>query len=105
MRIKVKKGDTVKILAGKDRGKTGLVERVLPKTATLVVTGLNMVKKHARPKRRAPHGGILNIPAPLAIGKVMVICPRCSQPTRVAITIDHEGRRHRTCKHCREAWS
>lgn len=104
MKVKVKKGDTVKILAGKDRGKTGVVERVSPKTGTVVVTGLNLVKRHVRPRRRVPHGGIVSQPAPLPIARVMVQCGNCGQPTRVAVAVDAEGRRSRRCKKCGESF-
>lgn len=102
MKIKVKKGDTVKILAGRDRGKTGVVERVIPKKLVVVVTGLNIVKKHVRPRRRVPQGGIMTMPAPLPISRVMVVCPRCQKATRIAITIDGSGVRQRSCKKCHE---
>lgn len=102
MRIKIHKGDNIKILSGRDRGKTGAVERVLSKTRMVVVTGLNLVKKHAKPKRRAPHGGIISLPAPMPIAKVIVICPRCQKPTRVKVTIDAENNRYRVCRNCQE---
>lgn len=105
MRIKIKKGDQVTVLAGKDRGKTGAVERVLPKEGRVVVTGINLQKHHTRPRRGTPHGGIVIIPGPLPIAKVMAICPRCQKPTRVAITIDAQGKRHRACRRCQEVWT
>ncbi|MBI4175167.1 50S ribosomal protein L24 [Candidatus Berkelbacteria bacterium] len=102
--MKVKKGDSVKILAGKDRGKQGPVERVLAKDRLVVVTGLNLIKKHTRPRPHAPHGGIATIPAPLPQSRVMVMCPRCQKPTRVGIVLDKEGTRHRQCKQCQETF-
>lgn len=104
MKLRIKKGDTIQVLSGKDRGKTGQVEQVLPAAGAVVVSGINIIKKHVRPRKSAPHGGIVTQPAPLTIAKVMAICPRCSKPTRVSITVDKEGKRHRTCKKCHEIW-
>ena len=104
MTIKIKKGDTVKILAGKDRGKTGTILRVVPKTSKVVVEGINMIKKHTRPKKSAPQGGIISLPAPMPVAKVMAICPRCQKAARSLMTIDADGNRHRTCRACREVW-
>lgn len=105
MKIKVKKGDNVQVLSGKDRGKTGTITRVLIKDLKVVVEGVNVVKKHVRPRRSMPHGGIVATPASMSIAKVMAICPRCSKPTRIAITTDSDGKRHRTCKKCHEVWA
>jgi large subunit ribosomal protein L24 len=128
----IRKGDTVVVLAGKDAGKRGLVERVIrgasgPRSAsamfrrgsahsgvTVVVEGLNVAKRHqkARPPRpdqatsRIPasqQGGILDIPQPLSLSKVMLVCPKCDRPTRVAHRTLENGRRIRVCRHCGEA--
>lgn len=104
MKMKIKKGDTIQVLAGKDRGKSGTVIRVAPKDETVLVEGINLVKKHVRPRKSMPHGGIVSTPAAMPVGKVMVVCPRCKKATRVAVTIDKEGVRHRTCKKCHEVW-
>ncbi len=104
MQIKLRKGDNVKILAGKDRGKSGLIERVFPKKEQVVVTGVNLVKKHRSPRRRAGTGGILTAPAPLPVSRVMVICPHCQKATRVGIQINADGSRVRMCKRCHEVF-
>lgn len=102
MNAKLRKGDTVRVLAGKDRGKSGVIERVFPKKDQVVVTGVNLVKKHRSARRRAGAGGILTVPAALPIGRVMAICPHCQKPTRVAIQITADGKRARACKRCKE---
>ena len=100
---KVKKGDKVLVLAGKDRGKTGVVQRVISKKERVVVEGVNLVKKHVRPSRKYPKGGVITIPAPLHWSNVMVICPECNKPTRPRIEEKKEGkkvRRYRVCRRC-----
>ena len=102
--MNVRKGDTVLVLAGKDRGKRGTVERVeLTKRGFgVVVPGLNMAKRHQRPRTRTQQAGILDLPVPIHISNVQVVCPRCDHPTRVALTQLENGRRVRVCKHCGE---
>jgi len=102
MHQKVKKGDTVQLLAGKDRGKRGIVARVYPRADRVIVDGLNIVKKHRRARKAASPSGIISVAAPLPISRVMVVCPHCSKATRVAIRLDSDGSRHRICKHCQE---
>ncbi len=102
----VKKGDQVLVLAGKDRGKRGTVERVerTKRGLGVVVPGVNMAKKHQRPRSQTQQAGILEIPVPLHISNVMVICPSCDKPTRVAHAHveGDEKRRVRVCKNCGE---
>lgn len=126
----VRKGDTVVVLSGKDAGKRGTVERVLtsprpalrgwgvkpdPRTAArgayVVVTGVNVAKRHTKPRQSAnandrtptiQQGGILDIAQPVPVGKVMVVCPRCDQPTRVAHATGGDGRSVRVCRRCSE---
>lgn len=98
--MKIKKGDNVMVILGKDRGRSGLVERALPKRDKAVITGINMHKHHLKPSRKNPHGGIMNIPAPIEISNVMVVCPHCSRPTRVAYKIT-ETTKERICRKCK----
>jgi large subunit ribosomal protein L24 len=125
----IRKGDTVLVLSGKDAGKRGVVERVYsaPRSgamfgqrksaaraqrgAYVLVEGLNIAKRHTKPRPmtsstdRVPQvqqGGILEIPQPLALGKVMLVCGRCDQPTRVAHATLESGARVRICRHCGE---
>jgi large subunit ribosomal protein L24 len=122
----LRKGDTVVVLAGKDAGKRGTIERVIRREAasggrsmyrrgspaggvSVVVEGLNISKRHTKPRQsssasdRMPkmqQGGIMDIAQPIPIGKVMVVCPSCSNPTRIGHTTLETGRRVRVCRHC-----
>lgn len=125
----IRKGDTVVVLAGKDAGKRGTVERVIRQTASprggrsifrhgsaaggvkVVVEGVNIAKRHTKPRQSASstdrmpkiqQGGILEIAQPLPIGKVMVVCSSCSKPTRIGHATLDNGRRVRVCRHCGE---
>jgi large subunit ribosomal protein L24 len=129
----IRRGDTVVVLAGKDAGKRGTVERVVTNqqgqkktqakygarwaamsplsTAAVVVEGLNVAKRHTKPRQstntndRTPkitQGGILDLAQPLAIGKVMLVCTHCDKPTRIAHKTLDNGRRVRVCRHCGE---
>ncbi len=80
---KIKKGDSVVVLSGKDKGRTGTVQQVLPKEGKLVVEGVNVAARHRKPSQQNPQGGIDRIPAPLAIAKVAVADPKDGKPTRV----------------------
>ncbi len=125
----IRKGDTVVVLAGKDAGKRGTVEQVIrrrpaPSSArsvfrrgssaggvSVVVDGLNIAKRHTKPRQTAgtsdrvpkmQQGGILEIAQPLPVSRVMLVCPRCSKPTRIAHATLDTGRRVRVCRHCGE---
>lgn len=102
----VKKGDTVLVIAGKDRGKRGTVDRIerTKRGLGVVIGGINMAKKHQRPRSRTQTAGILDVPVPLHVSNVMVVCPSCDKPTRVAHAHleGDETRRVRVCRHCGE---
>jgi large subunit ribosomal protein L24 len=125
----IRKGDTVVVLAGKDAGKRGKVERVIRQAAApragrsifrrgssaggvrIVVEGINIAKRHTKPRQtssatdRTPkmqQGGILEIAQPMPVGKVMVVCTSCDRPTRIAHATLDNGRRVRVCRHCGE---
>jgi large subunit ribosomal protein L24 len=102
--MNVRKGDTVLVLAGKDRGKRGTVERVerTKRGLGVVVPGLNMAKRHQRPRTRTQQAGILDIPVPIHVSNVQVVCPRCGKPTRIGHQQLENGNRVRVCKHCGE---
>lgn len=91
--------DQVVIRSGKDRGKTGKIVRVLPKAGKVVVAGLNMVKKHAKPTPKVPQGGIISFESPLSASNVMLLCTVCSKATRVGRKITKDGT-IRICKRC-----
>ncbi len=95
----IKRGDNVLVIAGKDRGKQGLVERVLVKDARVIITGVNLAKHHLKPSRKNPHGGIMNFPAPINISNVMLACPHCSKPVRVAHKVS-ANTKERICRLC-----
>ena len=97
--MKVKKGDKVQVIAGKDKGKQGTILRSVPTRNRVVVEGCGIVKKAVRPTQQNPQGGITSIEAPLHESNVMLVCPSCKQPTRVAHRIDENGK-HRVCKKC-----
>lgn len=98
---KIKTGDMVYVLTGKDKGKTGRVLRVFPKENRAVVQGVMRLKKHARPTQRSPQGGIIEIFGKIHISNLMLVCPKCGKPTRVGIYVG-EGRKNRYCKKCGE---
>lgn len=96
--MKIKKGDKVKILLGKDRGKDGSVEFVMAKMGKVFVSGANIYKRHVR-KMQNTEGGILNIPKPMDISNVALICPNCKKVTRIGYKI-LDKKKVRTCKKC-----
>ena len=98
-KMNVKKGDTVKILTGKDKGKQGEIIRSLPQKQRVVVEGCNMMKKAMRPTQQNPQGGISTFEAPIHVSNVMLVCPKCKEATRVA-NKRVEGKKVRVCKKC-----
>jgi large subunit ribosomal protein L24 len=100
---KLKRNDQVQILTGKDRGRRGQVRQVLPKDGRVVVTGINMVKRHRRATGPQNPGGIIDMEAPIAISNLAVVCRACDQAVRVGFRILEDGRKVRFCKKCNEA--
>jgi len=98
----VKKGDNVLVRVGKDAGKRGKVLRVLPRTNRVLVEGINLVKKHQKPNRNVPQGGIMSAEAQLNASNVMVICNKCNKPTRISKKILDNKEKVRICKKCGE---
>ena len=99
--MKVKKGDSVLIIAGKDKGRTGKIMKALPKELKVLVEGINLKKKHVRPKRDGEKGQVVEIPAVMDISNVKVVCPKCGKATRVGYTIDKDIKK-RICKKCKQ---
>ena len=99
MAMNIKKGDTVVVLSGKDKGKQGKVLGTVPSEAKVVVEGINMVTCHTKPRRQGEEGGIVKREAALYASKVQVVCPKCSKATRVAHKIEGD-KKSRVCKHC-----
>ena len=102
MAAKVRKNDTVEVLAGRERGKRGKVMRVIPKEQRVVIEGLNIRKRHTRPRRQGEQGGIVEVPAPLHISNVAVVCVKCGRPARVGFRILADETKVRVCKRCDE---
>jgi len=99
--ILIKRNDTVKVLAGKDKGKTGRVIMVFPKKNRALVEGVNYVKKHARQTQQNQKGGIMQKEMPIQISNLMLMCKSCNKPARVEINITADGK-IRVCKKCKE---
>ena len=106
-KMNIKKGDTVLIIAGKDRGKQGIVSRAMPQVNKVIVEGLNIAKKHIRPQGQTRQGGIIEKAMPLQVSNTMLICTECGKPTRVAhdrrpMGTDQKMRSVRVCKKCQK---
>jgi large subunit ribosomal protein L24 len=102
---RIKKGDTVEVIAGKDLGQQGTVLTVIPKEDRLVVERVNIVKKHQRAQqagRQQIQPGIIEFEAPLHLSNVQLICTQCKQKTRVNFRVNEEGRKVRVCKQCKQ---
>ena len=99
MAMNIKKGDTVVVLSGKDKGKQGKVLGTVPSEAKVVVEGINMVTCHIKPRRQGEEGGIVKREAAIYASKVQVVCPKCGKGTRVAHKIE-DGKKTRICKKC-----
>ena len=98
--MKIKKDDQIEIIAGKDRGKSGKVLRVIVKKGKIIAEGLNIIKKHTRPKKEGEKGQRVEIPAPVNISNIMLVCPKCSKKTRVGFNISGD-KKNRFCKKCK----
>ena len=99
-KFKIRKNDTVMVIAGRERGKTGKVLRVLPARGRVIVERLNLVKRHTKPRGAASPGGIVEREAPLDISNVMVMCDRCNAPVRAGIKLSGDGSKSRICRRC-----
>ena len=97
--MKIKKGDTVQVLSGNDKGKKGEVLEVMPKTETLIVKGVNVRKKHIKPRKQGEEGGIISLECAVLASKVNVVFPKCSKPTRIGYS-EEKGEKVRVCKKC-----
>jgi large subunit ribosomal protein L24 len=100
--MKIRKNDTVLVTIGKDNGKKGKVRRVIPKKGTVIVEGVNMIKRHARARGAARQAGIIELEAPIDISNVMLVCNKCSKPVRIGFSIQNDGSRIRACHSCGE---
>jgi large subunit ribosomal protein L24 len=98
----IKKNDSVMVIAGKEKGKSGKVMRIIPKKDRVIVEKLNMVKRHMRPGQHSRQGGILEKESPIHISNLMLICSKCTDPTRVGYKILDDNQKARYCKKCNE---
>ena len=101
-KLHVRKGDNVIVLSGKDKGKKGKVLSVMPKSGKVIVEGVAMATKHKKPRTQADVGGIMHQETPIYACKVMHICDKCGQPTRIARKVLEDGSIARVCKKCNE---
>jgi len=98
--MKVKKGDQVKIIKGKDQGKTGRVEQAFPKIGKVRIAGINLAKRHRRPRGKIA-GGIITMAVPIRVENVRLICKHCGKVTRIGYKVLEGGKKVRVCKRCR----
>lgn len=97
---RIKREDTVLVIKGKDRGRIGTVRKVIPREARVIVSGINVVKRHMRPRGPQRPGGIIEREAPISWANVMPLCQSCNKPTRVGYRVLADGRKVRYCKKC-----
>jgi large subunit ribosomal protein L24 len=101
--IHVRRGDTVGVITGRERGKRGKVLRILTAKGRVLVEHVNMIKKHQRPTQKLRQGGIIEREGPLALSNVLVICARCDKPSRTGVKVLGDGRKVRVCRRCGES--
>ena len=100
--MNIRTGDTVLVIAGKEKGKSGRVERISPSGNRVVVEGTNLVTRHMRPRPDVRQAGRIQKESPIHRSNVMLVCNKCSKPTRVATSYLDDGRKVRVCRQCRE---
>ena len=100
--LKIKKGDTVQAIKGKDKGKKGRIIEIFSGRSRALVEGLNMVKKHKRKTQADQQGGIVSIETPISIANLALVCKHCNRPTRVGFRVVKDGEKSRFCKACKE---
>lgn len=98
--MNIRKGDKVKIIAGNDRGKTAKVLAAFPRERRIVAEGMNIKKKHVRPRAAGRKGELVTIPMPFPVSRAMLVCPSCGKATRPRSTRDSRGARSRACRSC-----
>ena len=103
--LDIRQGDTVEVIAGKDRGKRGVVERSLPEQQRVAVRGVNLLKRHTKAGVKGNiQGGIVDFDGPIAYSNVLLVCNRCDKTTRISKTVDADGVRRIVCKRCGEIY-
>lgn len=102
VKVRIKKGDTVKVRWGKDRGKTGTVMQVMPSEGRVLVEGIQLVKKHVKARQQGQKSQRVDVASPIALAKVQLVCPKCGTPTRVG-RVQRGDMRERVCRKCTAA--
>ena len=97
--MRIKKGDTVKVLSGNDKNKTGEVLEIIPKTNKIVVKGVNVRKKHVKARKQGDESGIISVECAIHSAKVNVVCPKCGKATKIGY-VEEKGEKVRVCKKC-----
>lgn len=100
--LRIKRDDTVLVIAGKNRGKQGQIRQLFPERRRVVVQGVNMIKRHMRQRAMGTQAGIIEKEAPLAVSNVMLICKSCNRPVRVGFRVRQDGVKVRVCRSCKE---
>lgn len=100
--MKIRKDDTVLVIAGKDRGKKGKVRFAYPREKKLIIEGINFIKKHSKAKGAARQAGIIDIEEPMHVSKIMYLCGKCNKPSRLGSRMLEDGRSVRYCRNCNE---
>ena len=102
--MKIKKDDTILVISGKDRKKTGKVAQVFPETSKIMVEGINIVKKHVKPKKSGEKGQKVEVPRAFSVSNVKLMCPKCKKPSRVGYRLVQKGKEKkvRICKKCKQ---
>jgi large subunit ribosomal protein L24 len=103
MAAKIRRNDTVRVMAGKDRGRQGEVRQVFPAKSRAIVTGVNMSRRHRRARSATEPGGIVDVEAAIHVSNLRLVCPSCDAPVRVGFRLLDDGRKVRYCKRCDEA--
>lgn len=97
--MKIKKGDKVKIISGKDKGREGKVEKVYLKSKKVLILGVNLYKRYLKKNKENNQGGIVEVPRPIDVSKVMFVCPKCQKPSRLGFKLEN-NKKYRYCKKC-----
>jgi large subunit ribosomal protein L24 len=101
-KIKIRKGDKVKVIAGRDVDKEGTVGKVIPRENRVVVSEVNLLKKFVKKGKEGEPSGIITVAGPIDISSIMLVCPKCGKPTRVGLKLKPGGKKIRVCRRCRE---
>ncbi len=100
--MKIRKNDTVLVIAGKDKGKTGKVRHAHPKHEKLLVEGVNFIKRHTRATGKVRQAGIIEREEPVSVSSVLLVCAKCNKPTRIGLRFLEDGKKVRVCHRCKE---